>query len=53
MDGMANRLMRMEVAAQERIARTMTNVQKGSLIQALLYDSVSISYTANIQHCLI
>lgn len=53
MDGMANRLMRMEVAAQERIARTMTNVQKGSLIQALLYDSVSISYTyllAKVEH---
>jgi len=38
MDAIATRLMRMEVAAQERIERTGTNVQKGSLIQAMLYN---------------
>lgn len=53
MDGMANRLMRMEAAAQERIARTRTNVQKGSLIQALLFDEDSNSYVyllAKVEH---
>ena len=53
MDGMADRLMRMEVAAQERIARTKTNVQKGSLIQALLFDEDSNDYVfllAKVEH---
>jgi|LSQX01.3.fsa_nt_gb hypothetical protein len=53
MGGMANRLMRMEVAAQERIARTMTNVQKGSLIQALLFEEDNNSYIyllAKVEH---
>jgi len=53
MDGMANRLMRMEVAAQERIGRTRTNIQKGSLIQALLFDQDNNSYVyllANVEH---
>lgn len=53
MDRMANRLMRMEVAAQERIARTKTNVQKGSLIQALLFDKDNNSYIyllAKVEH---
>lgn len=53
MDGMANRLMRMEVTAQERIGRTNTNVQKGSLIQALLCDQDNHMYVyllANVEH---
>lgn len=53
MDVIANRLMRMEVAAQERIARTMTNVQKGSLIQALLFDRSNDIYVyllAKVEH---
>lgn len=53
MEGMANRLMRMEVAAQERIARTMTNVQKGSLIQALLFDednNIHVYLLAKVEH---
>lgn len=53
MNGIANRLMRMEVAAQEKIARTQTNVQKGSLIQALLFDSDNDNYVyllAKVEH---
>lgn len=53
MGGMANRLMRMEVAAQERIGRTRTNVQKGSLIQALLFDqdnNIYVYLLANVEH---
>lgn len=38
MDGIARRLLLKEAEAQEQIARTSTNVQKGSLIQALLLD---------------
>lgn len=38
MDGIARRLLLKETEAQEQIARTNTNVQKGSLIQALLLD---------------
>jgi len=53
MDGMANRLLLKEVAAQERISRTSTNVQKGSLIQALLFDEEANGYIyllAKVQH---
>jgi hypothetical protein len=38
MGGIAKRLLLKESEAQEQIARTNTNVQKGSLIQALLLD---------------
>lgn len=37
-NSIANRLLVKEVEAQNRIGRLNTNVQKGSLIQALLYD---------------
>jgi len=53
MDGVANRLLLKEVAAQERIARTRTNVQKGSLIQALLFNQEINNYVyllAKIEH---
>ncbi|MEA4830879.1 MAG: nucleoid-associated protein [Enterococcus thailandicus] len=53
MDGIANRLLIKEVAAQERIARTKTNVQKGSLIQALLFDEDVNNYVyllAKVEH---
>lgn len=53
MDGVANRLLLKEVAAQERIARTRTNVQKGSLIQALLFNEEINNYVyllAKIEH---
>ncbi|MBP2640992.1 MAG: hypothetical protein H6Q66_1943 [Firmicutes bacterium] len=53
MDNVANRLLLKEVAAQERIARTRTNVQKGSLIQALLSDTENNNYIyllAKIEH---
>jgi len=53
MEGMSTRLMQKEVAAQERIEQTNTNVQKGSLIQALLYDEASNCYAylfAKVEH---
>lgn len=53
MNGIANRLLLKEVSAQERIARTSTNVQKGSLIQALLLDEDTETYTyllAKVEH---
>lgn len=53
MDGMATRLMQKEVEAQKRIERTKTNVQKGSLIQALLFDDENNSYVyllAKVEH---
>ena len=37
-DTIANRLLAKEIEAQGRVARMNTNVQKGSLVQALLYD---------------
>lgn len=52
MDIMANRLVRKEAEAQEAIGRTSTNVQKGSLIQALLKNDEDI-YTyllAKVEH---
>jgi hypothetical protein len=53
MDGMAIRLMQKEALAQERIARTRTNVQKGSLIQALLIDEENDKHVyllAKVEH---
>lgn len=53
MDVIANRLLLKEVNAQDRIARTSTNVQKGSLIQALLYDednAVQMYLLAKVEH---
>jgi hypothetical protein len=52
-DGIANRLLHKEIEAQRRISRMNTNVQKGSLIQALLFDDVDNSYTyllAKVEH---
>jgi hypothetical protein len=52
MEGIAKRLLLKEIEAQEQIARTRTNVQKGSLIQALLMDE-SDSYIyllAKVEH---
>lgn len=52
MDGIAKRLLLKEVEAQEKIARTSTNVQKGSLIQALLSDEYENYFylLANVEH---
>lgn len=53
MEGIAKRLLLKETEAQEQIARTSTNVQKGSLIQALLLDDVSDGYVyllAKVEH---
>lgn len=49
----ANRLLTKEVEAQDRVARLNTNVQKGSLIQALLYDEANDLFTyllAKVEH---
>lgn len=49
----ANRLLRKEVEAQSHINRLNTNVQKGSLIQALLYDEQVEKYIyllAKVEH---
>ncbi len=53
MEGIAKRLLLKETNAQEQIARTNTNVQKGSLIQALLFDDSNESYEyllAKVEH---
>lgn len=53
MDGIAKRLLLKEAEAQEQIARTSTNVQKGSLIQALLLDDGEENYVyllAKVEH---
>lgn len=53
MDGIAKRLLLKEAEAQEQIARTSTNVQKGSLIQALLLDDDEDNYVyllAKVEH---
>lgn len=53
MDGVANRLLLKKAEAQERIVHTKTNVQKGSLIQALLFDEGVNNYVyllANVEH---
>lgn len=52
MDGIAKRLLLKEVEAQEKIAQTSTNVQKGSLIQALLLDDENnyVYLLAKVEH---
>jgi hypothetical protein len=52
-NGIANRLLRKEIEAQGRIGQMDTDVQKGSLIQALLFDETDDSYTyllAKVEH---
>ncbi|SEV84921.1 nucleoid-associated protein [[Clostridium] fimetarium] len=52
-DIIAQRLLAKEIEAQDRVARLDTNVQKGSLIQALLYDEESEMFTyllAKVEH---
>lgn len=52
-DGIADRLLRMEIAAQERVSPMRINVKKGSLIQALLYDEDTEAYSyllAKVEH---
>ena len=52
-DIIARRLLRKEVEAQHQVARLDTNVQKGSLIQALLYDEDQESFSyllAKVEH---
>lgn len=52
-DIIANRLLSKEIAAQDRVARLHTNVQKGSLIQALLHDTANDEYQyllAKVEH---
>lgn len=49
----ANRLLNKEIEAQGRVARLNTNVQKGSLIQALLFDEENENFTyliAKVEH---
>jgi hypothetical protein len=53
MEGVAKRLLLKETEAQEQISRTSTNVQKGSLVQALLLDDRGDNYTyllAKVEH---
>ena len=53
MEGIAQRLLLKETEAQELIARTRTNVQKGSLIQALLLNDCEDGYDyllAKVEH---
>lgn len=53
MDTMANRLLLKEIEAQGQIRRTNTIVQKGSLIQALLFDESEERYVyllAKVEH---
>jgi len=53
MTRLANRLLSKEVVAQDSIAHMNVNVQKGSLIQALLFDDKSNKYTyllAKVEH---
>jgi len=52
-DIIAQRLLAKEIEAQQKVARLDTNVQKGSLIQALLYDEESEIFTyllAKVEH---
>lgn len=49
----AQRLLTKEIEAQHKVARLDTNVQKGSLIQALLYDEENENFTyllAKVEH---
>lgn len=53
MDGIADRLLRTEITAQEKVSRMRINVKKGSLIQALIYDEVldtSYYLLAKVEH---
>ena len=53
MNIIAQRLLDKEIEAQHRVARLDTNVQKGSLIQALLYDEENDIFTyllAKVEH---
>jgi len=53
MDAMANRLLLNEIEAQGKIRRTNTIVQRGSLIQALLFDEAMEKYVyllAKVEH---
>ena len=53
MNTIAKRLLDKEIDAQHRVERLSTNVQKGSLIQALLYDEAddTVSYLlAKVEH---
>lgn len=53
MDAIANRLLLKETEAQSMINRTNTTVQKGSLIQALLFDEIENRYIyllAKVEH---
>lgn len=53
MDIIANRLLLKEIEAQGQIRRTNTSVQKGSLIQALLFDEAEERYIyllAKVEH---
>lgn len=52
-DSIADRLLRTEISAQERVGRMNINVKKGSLIQALLYDDNMDTYSyllAKVEH---
>lgn len=52
-DDVADRLLRKEVEAQVRIAQMQVAVQRGSLIQSLLFDEENNSYTyllAKVEH---
>ncbi len=52
-DTIANRLLDKEIEAQKIVARMNTNVQKGSLIQALMYDDTHGLFTyllAKVEH---
>ena len=52
-DAIARRLLIKEIDAQQRVARMDTNVQKGSLVQALLFDEeaeLSIYLLAKVEH---
>ena len=52
-DSIAHRLLIKEVEAQRRVSRMDTNVQKGSLVQALLSDEendISIYLLAKVEH---
>jgi len=52
-DNIANRLLRTEIEVQEKVERLNVNVQKGSLIQALLYIENTDSYEyllAKVEH---
>ena len=52
-DSIASRLLIKEIDAQRRVARMNTNVQKGSLVQALLFDeeaNQSIYLLAKVEH---